>query len=236
MTIGASQQIGVENQKILRNIAEDLKTPLLTILNEIQLLQMSTDGDKGKVAIIADAAIRLLDSYIVSTQVQNGQQRLGFEPVSASAIMQDTASYFGKFADLRGCNLRVKVSNRSGLIMANQKVLSAALMSMTYGLVSSINNQASADVTLSVRSTKHGVEVGAISGAVDLSVSSLQQIRSLKGNARQLAPELAQGSSSGIAIADALFDVMSSPLRIIRRQGKTGLFSTFATSQQLALV
>lgn len=235
MAVGANDLASLENQKILRNIAEDLKAPLLQILNEISLLKMTATGDVSKVAIIADAAIRLVDSYVLSTKINNGQQQLGFEPVSAGAIMQDIAKYYAKFANLRGCDLRVKSSSRNNLIMAHREVLSAALTSITYGMMSSSRGE-SPSLELTVRTVNDGIEIGAMSNAVDFSAGSLSRLRSLKGNARQLAPELIYGSSSGIAIADTLLEAMHAPLRVMRRGGKTGLFAVFVPSQQLTLV
>ncbi len=224
---------------ILRNVAEDLKTPLLRIVSQLQLNKARGIDDTRDAETIANAALRLLDSYIISTKVYAGQQELALEPVSAQAIMHDCSQYLAGLAEIQGYKTDFKIQRGIGLVMANPQALMAAITSLTYSFLYNTevsSKSAKQTLVFALRKTKQGIDAGLFSNGFHVTPGSLQKLRNLSGTARQLTPDFAHGSSAGIVIADRLFYAMNSELRPARLNRLTGLAVNMVPSKQLSLV
>lgn len=222
---------------LMRNVAEDVKTPLVRILSQIQLSKVTGTLNDDLIEATADAALRLLDSYIVSTQIYNGQQQLTLEPVSVGALMQDSARYLARLARQHNCDFSIEVRRGVGLVMANPLALQAALTSLGYSFLYALQEPKKKHrISYVARVTKEGIQAGVFSKDVMFFADSLHKIRNLQGRARQLAPDLAHGSATGIAIADSLFKSMHTDLKAARYSSARGLSVTLLPSQQLALL
>lgn len=239
MVDGAQHNLEMEDFGILRNVAEDLKTPLLRIVSQLQLNQLEEVRNTYDAEVVADAALRLLDSYIVSTQINTGQQQLELEPVSVHAVMNDCNQYLRGLAQLQGYETEFRVQRGVGLAMANPVALNAAITSLTYSFLYNANLRVkSSDQKLifMLRKSNQGIDAGLFSKDFQVSTKSLQKLRSLRGIARQLTPDFAHGSSAGIVIADQLFSAMNTQLRPARFSRFSGLAVSMVPSRQLSLV
>lgn len=225
---------------ILQSVAEDLKTPLLRILTQVEASQLSNKYSTKEIAVIAEAALRLLDSYIVGAKVYNGQQELALQPVSAQAVVYDCRQYVSKLASLQGFDHDISVSRDTGLIMANPRALTSAITSLAYGLLHNTSSPKSGNsnnkLVFTVKRAGPKVKLGVFSSDCSLSSKSLHKLRNLKGIAQQLSPEFIHGSSAGILIADQLFSGMNSQLQVSRYKGMSGLTAQLLPSKQLTLI
>lgn len=228
-----------EQQQILRSIAEDMKMPFLRIMSQAQLSQLeASQADLSGIETTADAALRLLDGYIISTQIYNGQQELLLQPVSITAGMYDAKQYLSRLAKLHDCEIEVRVPRSIDLVMANPVALQTTLVSLGYSLISSLVNMPAKKqfIIFTAKRTKRGVVAGVYSPGIDISAETLRRARHLRGRARQPVTDLAQGSGAGIFIADTLLTAMSSELKTTRFSMTGGLAATFLPSHQLALL
>ncbi len=236
MVNGTEHESEIEDLNVLRNVAEDLKTPLLRILTQLELNRLNPAGDTKDAEVVADAALRLLDSYILSTQSYTRQQELLLEPVAAQAIIYDCDQYLSKLARLHGVETSYDFQRSVGLVMANSRALAGAITSLAYSFLYNCEPGQKHSMTFTLRRSKHGVDIGLFSNEFNISTSSLQKLRQLKGVARQLSPDFAHGSSAGIIIADRLCTKMNVQLKTTRFKKMSGLTFSLVPSKQLSLV
>jgi hypothetical protein len=226
--------------RLLRTLAEELKLPLMQIARAAELARLS--GDVNEIAqaeVLADTALRLVDSYVLSTQTMLGQQSLHLEPISLNAVMYDTAQYLHKLAKLYDCKIDLMVSGKHGLVMAHPQALQSALTSLGYSFINAMNDQGQgekAQIILTASKNKHGIAAGIQTNNQEVGSKLLQQAKSLYGIARQPMAELTHSSGAGIMVANSLFDAMATQLKVIRHHSNSGLAATLLPSQQLALL
>lgn len=225
--------------RLLRTLAEELKLPLMQIARAAELARTSGDTSEIEHAeILADSALKLLDSYVLSTQTMLGQQALHLEPVALSATLYDTAQYLYKLAKLYDCKIDLVVSGKCGLVMAHPQALQSALTSLGYSFINAINDQSSGStqLLLTAQKTKQGIVAGIQTSNQEVGAKLLSQAKELYGVARQPIAGFTHANGAGILVANSLFDAMATHLRVVRGRNNAGLVATLLPSQQLALL
>lgn len=227
------------NGRLLRTLAEELKLPLIQIARSAELARINGDlKEIERLEVLADTSLRLLDSYVLSTQTMIGQQTLHLSPVSVSAVMYDTAQYLHKIAKLYDCKIKLETPSKKGLVMAHPQALQAALTSLGYSFISSISSDTkkAPSIILTAKNNGRGIIAGIQSSSLDLSTQLLSQSQDLYGHARQSAASLTHTSGAGVVIARSLFNAMAYQLKVFNSHGNSGLAATLLPSQQLALL
>ncbi len=221
---------------LLYNVAEDLKVPFYRILNELTVGEC--DYGHSQAHIIAEASLKMLDSYLVSTQIYTGQQTLVIEPVSAHAILYDTGQQLSNLARLHNFDIQLNIQRNVGQIMANYQALQSAITSIGYSFL--YNYDASKrnkkTLLLSLQAKQNRAEIGVYSSDSYLSANSLQRVRQLRGRARVPITEFSHGSSSGLIIADELFNVMATKMQASKFNNLRGVKASLLPSRQLSLI
>jgi hypothetical protein len=193
--------------------------------------------DLEQTEILADTALRLLDSYVISTQTMLGQQTLHLEPVSLPATLYDTAQYLHKLARLYNCEVELSVSGKSGLVMAHPVALQAAFTSLGYSFINALGEEKETNqIFLIAQRSKQGVMAGIQTNNSVVGGKVLQQAKELYGVARQPLAELTHSSGAGIMVANSLFEAMAMQLKAVKGRSSSGLVVTLLPSQQLALL
>lgn len=225
--------------RLLRTLAEELKLPLLQIARSAELARLTGNPkDMERTEVLADTTLRLLDSYVLSTQTMLGQQTLHLEPVSLRATLYDTAQYLYKLAKLYDCDVDLSVKGNFGLVMAHPAALQSAMVSLGYSFINAISglDKSKAEIILSAKRGAHGITTGIYSSNRELSGSLMQQAKELYGVARQPMQEMTHASGAGVMVANSLFDAMATQLKVARTSKTTGLVASLLPSQQLALL
>lgn len=220
----------------LRVVAEDLKTPLLRILSQLELNRINQTNNTIDIETIADATLKLLDSYILSVQTHSNQLKLPLEPISAQAIIYDCQNHLSKLAQLQGVDMVFNFRRGVGLVMANYQALFSITMGLMYSFLYNAVPSTKQPIVLALRRNAEGVGVGIFSNNCDITASSLQKLRQLKGIARQLSPDFMHGSSAGILIADRLCSSQGIELKTARYKKMSGFSFNLLPSRQLALI
>ncbi len=235
--------VGAANNdaRLFRALVEDLRLPLLQIARSSELAQLETNPHKNfdsakHIEATADAALKLIDSYVFSTQVLLGQETLELEPVSPKATLYDTAQYMNEIAKLYNYKIEIDASNRCGLVMAHPKGLQAALIGLAYALIGGMAGDRSGRIVLTAHKTKRGVLAGVMTNGKTISQRALNSARGFYGDVRQPLADSLHTSSAGIYVADNLFAAMASELKAKSSHGTSGLVATLLPSQQLALL
>lgn len=226
--------------RLLRTLAEELKLPLMQIARSAELARLTGNPKEIQQAeVLADTTLKLLDSYMLSTQTMLGQQTLHLEPVSLSATLYDAAQYLYKLAKLYDCDVELSVKGKFGLVMAHPGALESAMMSLGYSFINAISGlekKDSAQIILSAKRGRQGVATGIYTSNQELGSALMQQAKALYGVARQPMAELTHASGAGVMVADSLFDAMASQLKVAKTRQTSGLVATLLPSQQLALL
>lgn len=225
------------SERLLRSLAEQLKVPFMQIAREAELA-IATDekGALERIEYTADMAMRLVDSYLLSVQLQS-QPSLELEPVSVSAVLQDTAQRLHKLSRQYDCDLEVHMAGKYGPVMAHRESLEAAFATLGYAFIEAAPSaDARHRVILAAHRSQRGIVAGIFGEHAQLTTQGFRRSLALYGTARQAAPGVSGGSGAGLFVADALFAGIASPLRPAKHQTLSGLAATLLPSQQLQLI
>lgn len=228
---------GDKNLRLMRALAQELRLPLIQIARKSELDQLKNDPTNLKdIEVTAGAALRLIDSYLFTTEILLGQQHLNLEPVSASAILYDTAEYLRGIARLYDCNIDIDHSRNPGLVMAHPEALKSAMTSLAYTFITSSEKAKNQRITLNLKKTGSGVVVGVSSPAKILQRGALSSARKFFGLSKQPIRELTANSGAGIYVADSLFNAMEASLKITKYKHGQGMSAVLLPSHQLSFL
>lgn len=223
-------------------MAEQMKLPLIQIARNAELAQMSNVKKMQileSIELTADSALQLIDNYLLSTKLVREQVYLHLEPVSVSAVLNETAHRLEKLAHQHDCDLELHLSGRYEPVMAHREGLEAALTSLGYVLIesqSSLPSHKRPVLKMAAHRCNYGIVAGIFANMEGLSTDMFRRAWHIYGRARQPLTQLSANSGAGVFVADSLLSSMSTHLRIAHHQKLTGLAATFLPSQQLSMV
>ena len=225
-----------DQERLLRALAEQLKIPLIQIARQAELANDKPDVTTlGSISYTADMALRLIDSYLLSVQLQ-ALPSLELEPVSVSAVLQDTAHSLNKLAKQYDCNLEVHLKGKYQPVMAHYQTLEAAYASLGYAFIESASAAAGQTIVLGAHTSPNGLVAGVYANRPGITADALRRGLALYGTARQGMPTLSSSSSAGVFVAHSLLSTIEAPLHSSRHNKLSGLAATLLPSRQLALV
>jgi signal transduction histidine kinase len=223
------------DQKILHTVAEYIKTPLTRILAHLQLVDYGASLDRDFMEVTAVSAVRLIDSYLLSTQIYNQQQQLVLEPVSVAAVMNDVFQQMSAFARLQNKQPELIVGKKLGLVMASSRALHAALTTLTYSILQQ-GSHGHSRVTFMVTRSGGKIRCGIFDSSLQVSSDTLSKVQKLHGRASRPSADLPHGAGSGLALADGIITGMGSKLVVTKSRYGKGLVADFLPSTQLAFL
>jgi len=233
----------VSADKLLVSIAEQLKMPLLHIARQAELYsvtQQITPDKMVRMQLSAEAALRLVDSYLLGLELAKEQTSLLLEPVSLSSTLVDIAHQLEGFAKLYDVDLELHVAGKYRPVMAHGAGLKAAFLSLGYSLIEALPSLQTERKRLSLRlaahRTPHGLVAGLYGNAATFNTKDLRIAQQLSGEVRQPFTILSATGGAGIFVADTIFRAMDSKLRVGRHQKMSGFAATLLPSKQLQLV
>lgn len=227
-------------ERLLRALAENLKLPFLQIARRAELARLTNEPLEflDSIELTADAALQLLDNYLLSLRLSQ-QPAVHLEPISVAAILHDTAHKLEKLAKLYDCDVELNISGKYEPIMAHKAGLSAALVSLGYVFIEAQSIRAREHrpvIKLAAHRGKKGIVAGMFADMDGLSTDMYRRARELYGRAPQPLSQFTSASGAGVFVADSLLNSMSANLRIAHHQKLTGLAATFIPSRQMSLV
>ncbi len=234
------------DENLLHAVAQQIKNPMVHVARLAELAHESEHLEDVRRAIrsietSAEAALRLVDSFLYSTDLQNGQTKLNVEPIAISVVLEEVAHRLNPVALQHGCSLQVNISGSSMPVVSDKRGLTEALTSL--GLVCmegqpQEEGRASVLVLAAHRNTRHENIVAGIFGLQpSLTQSTLTRARLLYGRAHQPLPGMGASSGGGLFVADSILaSIHHTSLRIAKHRNLTGLAACLPPSRQLALV
>ncbi|MET0779306.1 MAG: hypothetical protein ABWY71_00575 [Candidatus Saccharimonadales bacterium] len=237
----AAAEAGTEWGDLLSAVAEQLKVPLTVISRQAELGQLTGHTDPASTALMrtqADAALQLVDSYLLGLELLRSQAQLELEPVSVSSTLVDTAHALTRFAQQYNVDIEVAVGGKYEPVMAHARGLRAALLSLGFGLVEALaaNEGKRQCLKLATHRTPHGIITGVYGVGDGLQAAQWRNALKLIGRAQQPLTGLSAGTGAGLFVADTIFKGMASHLRVGLWQHQRGLAATLQPSRQLQLV
>lgn len=236
------EQVSPDSQdmRLLLSVAEQLKVPLTIISRQAELALLTKGREPLRPLALraqAQAALALVDNYLLGLQLLASQSELNLEPVSVSSTLLDTSHALDGFAKQYGIDIELRVAGRYEPVMAHRVALRAALLSLGFSLIEAAGARQDTirRLTLAVHRTAHGIVAG-LYGFNDLAAADWRRALQLQGTAPQPFAALSSSSAAGVFVADALGRAMATHLRVGRYAHTGGLAMTFQPSQQLRLV
>lgn len=227
-------------QRLLLSVAEQMKVPLLNIARRAELANLrSESGELKDIQITADAALTLLDNYVLGVQLA-AQEGTSFEiePVAISSVLYDAGNQLQPIAKAYDVRLDMHIDGRYGPVMANRRGLQAALVSLGYALVESLPAMEAPQLSLqlSAHRCRWGVVAGLYCQAEQVATQALRQGRQLHGRARQPIADISHTSGAGVFVADAILHAMQTHLTASRHHKLHGLGVVLQQNPQLQFV
>ena len=228
-----------EHARLLASVAEQLKVPLMSIARQAELHELTDMGGKADMAGIrtqADAALVLVDSYLLGLQLLRDQAMLDVEPVSVSSLLVEVAHELERFAKQYGVRLELQIAGRYGPVMAHRVGLKAALVSLGYGIIEAQSASTARTVMLATHRTPKGIITGLYGAREPLAAADWRKALALCGQANQPFTGLSASSAAGVFVAHTILQAMESRLRVGKRLKQYGFAMTLQPSQQLQFV
>jgi hypothetical protein len=226
---------------LLNSVAEQLKMPLTTIARHAELGQSAGKGGVADLSVIrthAEAALTLVDSYMLGLQLMREQGSLALEPVSISSVLVETAHELDGLARQYKMRLELEIAGRYEPVMAHRFGLKAALLALGYALLESGPQAGGRNknlLVLAAHRTAHGITTGLYGDYEHLNAATWRRARALRGKATQPMNALS-GNGAGLFVAEAILGAMSAVLRAGKYNNQQGFAATLPPSQQLTLV
>jgi hypothetical protein len=224
--------------RVFLALAEQLKLPFLHISQHMELVRLGNDVRPEHVESVADMAMHLIDSYLLSRQLSRSQTSLQLEPVTVSSVLQAAAERLDKIAKEYECDIEVHLSGRYGPVMGHRQSLEAAMVALGYSFMEAQQNTDTKKrrLVLAAHKSRAGIVAGTYGDQNELTTDMFQRAKIIHGIARQSVTVMGHSSGAGIFVADRLFGIMASKLKVSRHSRLTGLAATLAPNPQLQLV
>ncbi len=215
--------------------------PLMQIARLSEQAGLSNDPKSNSKTIqsTADAALQLLDNYILGVRLSLQPQNFDLEAVSISSVLYDTGQQLEGLAKNYGVDLELNVAGRFGPVTANKKALQAALVSLGSALIESIAalDQPKLRLQLATHRSRYGLVAGVYAEARQVSMDTLVSGRKLQRiNSRQPLINLSHTSGAGIFVAETILKAMNLNLTASRHHKLYGLATILKPNNQLQLI
>lgn len=230
------------SQQLLLSVAEQLKIPLLQIArqSEVGLLINGSKNipDLESIQTTADAALRLIDNYVLGIRLSFEQNHLEIEPVSVSSVLYDSGEELSRLARNYGVDLELHIGGRFGTVMAHRQGLQAALVSLGSALIEALPalEQPQLKLQLATHRCRYGIVAGLYTDTEQLTADALRHGRQLMGGSRQPLTGLTHTAGAGVFVADSILNAMQLKLKTSRHNGLFGLGTVLLPNNQLQLV
>lgn len=219
-----------------RTVAEDLKTPLTRIMALLEYNKISGCTNTEEIELIAESALNMVDSYALSVQLCNSQISLLYEPVALKSVIYDCQTSLKGFAKLQGVVTNLNIQKHTGLAVANRQVVKSIISSVAYSMLTVTSIKPKQSLSYSLTKSRNKIDVGIFSSFNNFDSASLNKIRSNYGRVKQVIPEIVQGATAGIVIADKLCEKLNTKLSVSKYKDMSGLVFSLNASSQLSFI
>lgn len=226
------------SQRLLLNVADHLKIPLMQIARRAEHGQLTGTADLQNIQATADAALRLVDSYALGVRFSLEPQLLQYESVSVSSVLYDTGQALDALAKSYGVGLELNIKGRYGPVLAHREGLQSALTSLGLALIEALPALEGPQLTLQLAThrSRYGIVAGLYADTKQFTAKTLKKGRLLQPDSRQPLLDITHTSGAGIFVADAILQAMDLNLSASRHAGLYGFGTVLQPNRQMQLV
>ena len=216
-------------------VARELKRPLL----ELRQLAFGFDGNgpedekiRAKMVGVANKAIRRMDDLTKIKLLSNGKYQMG--PVAVRALCDDVISEVSKiwtFTHQR-CEMKVKYSNRSRLVKANEELLFSVIFNFLLDAMNYTDGEFKTE--LLVREINRKVEINIRDFGPALPMEMWHKVKENLNVTSDIAMR-PESSMVGLYIASKFSKYMDAEIGAVRHADGTSFFIRLPVSRQLSL-
>lgn len=228
----------VLSEQLLLSVAEELKLPLLQIGRQAEYGCLHGEADLKSIQATADAALGLLDNFVLGVRLNLEHRQLEVEAVSVSSVLYDAGQQLDALAKNYGVGLELNIAGKFGPVIAHREGLQAALVSLGAALIEALPALESQQLKLQLAThrSRYGIVAGMYTDTKQLTNEALNQGRKLQHVSRQPLMNVTHTSGAGIFVADSILKAMQLRLRASRHHRLYGLGTVLQPSPQTQLV
>ena len=212
-------------------VAQELRRPLL----ELRQLAFGFDGNGGsdekiraEMIAVADKAIRQVNDLAKIKKLSNYE----LKPVAVRALCDDVIREISGLFGGRKCEMTVRYSNRSRLVMANPELLKAVVYNFL--LDASQYNDAELKTELKVKEARGRVEINVRDFGPALPFDVWQEVKENLISPREIA--MRPGSSAlGLYIASKFSKYMKAEVGAVRHNDGVSFFVKLPVARQMTI-
>ena len=214
-------------------VARELRRPLL----ELRQLAFGFDGNGGsdekiraEMIAVADRAIRQVNDLAKIKKLSNGFYELA--PVAVRALCDDVVTEVSDLIGSRKCELAIKYSNRSRLVVANSELLFSVIFNFLLDATHYTDDNTK--VELKISETREKVEINVRDFGPSLPFDVWQEIKGDLKEPREIA--MRPGSSAlGLYIVSKFSKYMNAEVGAVRHKDGASFFVKLPVSKQMAM-
>jgi len=216
-----------EDDRLLINIVEHLKLPLINISLKSEVANLSD------IKSLADNSIRLIDGYILGLNI--AQHQLDLEPVSVSEVLSDAAHNLSKTAKLYNCNLNLNIEGKFVPVMSSKIEMESAFTLIGQTIIES-NTNTNNEIFISAYKSGDKIVAGIFTGDLKITNETLRKAIVSAGKVSQGLPDFSHSPVTGVYAADLILTRLASRLQVFHHNNLSGLAGNFMPSRQLSLI
>jgi K+-sensing histidine kinase KdpD len=224
-----------DNSKILNSLASDLKRPLVLIARQAELSK-SRPGKKHLQSIqeTAEKTLKLIDSYLLMSQSEYGQQLLPVESFGIGSVIYNVAEEIRPIA--KKANIDIILNINDALVMANPGGLKAIIWCLSdMALAQTSAEQTSGVVEINTKKSINNIRISVLSKSMKIKNSDLDKAQKNIGKTHMALSSSSSDSGIRLAIASLLGESLGTSLRAVRDKRTQGIGFNLALSRQLQL-
>lgn len=203
--------------ELITNVSHDLKTPLTSIINYVDLLKKEdTDSENIRqyTAILEEKSNRLkqlIDDLLEASKAASGNIAVNFESIDLHSLMLQATAEFGEKAVAAGLDFRIKPVEKAPLIHADGRLMWRIMENLLSNVLKYSQKDSRVYLEVETLGLYGTITIKNISGLpLDLPADQLME-RFVRGD-RSRSEE---GSGLGLAIAKSLAEVQGGRLEIV---------------------
>jgi K+-sensing histidine kinase KdpD len=225
-----------DDPNIFNSLISDLKRPLVLIARQAELGK--TDTDKQHIESIQETAektLKLIDSYLLMSQSEYGQQLLPVSSFAVGSVIYNVAEELRPIA--KKANIDVVLNVNDAIVAANPEGLKAAIWCISDMVIAStLTEQYKGVVEINTKKSLDDIKVSVLSKSMKVKNSDLDRAQRNLGKTHMALSSSSSDSGVRLAIASLLGESLGTKLTVVKGKYSQGIGFNLALSRQLQLV
>lgn len=220
--------------------AHELKTPLTLISNLASVIdEQNRRGDIDqnhidRIEMSSGRLLRLIDSILLSGEINHNQGELELEPVCIPGVIEDVVHEINPLALAHNRKIEVTMHRSPYLAVANKDALFQVLYNMFDNAIKYSNSETT--VKIETRNYQEKIRINVRDEGVGVGAKELKRMFRLFGRVRQPVSGYAGSSGLGLYISSQLVSSMDGQMGVHKLENGSCFFVSLPRSTQVRLL